>query len=481
MQISSTLFALVVFIANAAAAELIETKYFSIHHALNRADLMRFQSAVVEKIDSFVEYWVQNGFAVDKEKKVSIYVQPSTNINGMDALQKLYGYGILSDARAMEHDITNGDEVGLSEKLRSFLVKYPPFFEPNDFANISFLSGKRFTSEFKNYRSNRKPYRLLDDDANYLHLEEISNGKPNVIIVGGSSDLAMKQHPYLMTDMVLHEIAHSLIRTTIDRGSGHIGAASSLTVNALAADLMTAIYLNDPCLVKNNDGTCTRDLSQQQGNLSGRLWLETEAKLRNAPAAHFFWHLHKAMGREQFAPLLVQALLSATAEFPLFGNNYTSFQLAKDYLLSLVINFQNDIQLVTNMAEQLCELAHSEEAESLCNTFTTSGIGMDDDSAYADSVYQNSPVVMNEKPRELVVGDEPITLWFTNVGDDNKTLSAHIKNGDRVTSFECQNRSSVNIRDHRLVCHETKGITGLIWRGDGQLRITYAGEYDPNF
>jgi hypothetical protein len=273
-----------------------------------------------------------------------------------------------------------------------------------------------------------------------------------------------------MLDRIFHQIGHIFVRDTFAQITDVPGTPFSATIDALIADIVATVYLNDPCRAKNKNGNCERDLSVHNDTFNNLLWTESDAHKRNAPIAHFLWNYFQMVGLEIFSSELVRAFNSAADHYPFCGAGFTPRQLINDILLEISVNYRDDYSVAEALVWELELFApENESVAQLFSDFKDKYLGPSEkDFDYAGQMYRNSPIVMQDERREIDVDGEKILLWFTKAEDGHDSVLAKVMRNDQVQTYICT-RGPRGIQKASVRCYIENDGRSLIWTSDGTL------------
>lgn len=439
-------------------AKIIETEFFSIHHALDERELEQFEIRIVNELDAFVRYWFAVGFGTT-DKKVTIYVQPSLSVKNADALVELFGEDLFVDVDKLLL-ATETSSPDWQQLYQAFMYKYPVFIRRKYLEEPTRDHASGICARLKQLRDDPKEQlHLLDNNAYYMHLKALNPQANNVIVLGGSTDLSVKEHPYLTLDTAFHEIGHWFFSNVLDRISGP-GANPLPTFNELVADMVATTYLNNSCRIKKGDGSCGRDVSKHEKHLANHLWHEEDPHNRNAPVAHFCWEFFKAHGLDIFANTLVSALENSLVSSFRIGDEYSKTQLTKDYFLRKSSNYYNDFSFALSLANGF------NVSETIANFFGDGAVGLE----IASTMYSNSPVRIGSQEKALNLDGREVILRFSNTGAEPKNIMAHVQNNEQTRDYESGGllfSDSTNFQFMFNPVNESEQT--ILWRYDGVL------------
>ena len=449
-------------------ADIVETKYFEIHHGFNENDLRRFHNEIMPKLDPFVDAWVAAGMSTPT-MKTRILIEPDPSLSGEMALLKLYGAQFFNDLDQLISTTIPADFVTLA---KSFALQYPPIFHRLLDREIDFKMTKSALLRLRERIIIERRSIVGDNKAGHMSLNYYEKSVTNAIMLGQSTDADIEHH-YFRLDAYYHEIGHEFFSHMFAKGHDRPFLAQAQipgALNEMIADVVAATYLNDPCRIKGRSGSCKRNLSQHEQPLNEHLWYRSDSHQRNQPIAHLMWEVYAVLGFEPFASKFVEAITLAIAKYPAQHPQISRKQIDRDIFLKEGLLYINDFTVLASAAKQICK--DIENIAPICKENDSKFLGdASADFIVATNYLKYSPTLIGSKEQSVNFGGKTATIWFANTSGEDTRIETHFTFENASAVFFQSGCSRAPFENWTMSFDSEDGKNRLIWSIPGTVEM----------
>ena len=477
---------------------IIETRFFTVHHALEPDELSRFKRIIIPHLDPFVDHWLSQGFLMPN-RKVKLVIEPDPNLDGQLAFNKIFGESFFDDLRDLKKKVDTAKTVkGLISPVTSFGCKYPPLLM-KVFVKDSYRDPMRLDLSREYFQA--KINQVLTEPPNFdgenpafaipTHFAPYPRGcRETAIVLGRSKDLDRRPHVFLTADIVLHEIGHALFIAVWEEALGSAEKSRKLLsdasfVNEMIADILAHTYLGTACHGLRFDDSgqpiCGRRLDAHELNLWNLLKYESISHKINAPVRHFFWELFKEIGIKRFSKVMAMGVLKVPkAMLELNKANEDPLDLKStffDGFLDLAKRYKIQFKFLEYFGETVCHSSQSDTKpwRGICGDFEDY-LGKQD-WEYVAGLQKNSPTWIGDKWRKTTFDGAEASIRF--VSKEAGDLHAFVRQPSSGTILEFK-YNGIIVKDGGEIFLEFRAIDSesssspveyswLWWTWDGTL------------
>lgn len=476
---SATLPLILLFGATAGRGETIVTKHFVIHHALDAHDFQRFGD-IVKELDPYFDHWASSVHEMPDEK-IRMYIQPSLSFERKSALRELYGEDFFRQFKIIEKAAAEKSEQ-LITLLQHFACSFTPFFNRALRIDFSIEQAISYVASTKRTIESSDRFGLLDDNGMFYGDKDYCSENGNAILLGGSSDQTIREHPYLKRDVIFHEIGHAFFYEMLV-GITKIPKRDFTDVssfNEMLADIMASSYLNDPKhnMIKNIETGILaprRDLSSHTVTLTKSLW-NSDSHEAAAAIAHLLWELYVVVGLNDFSNMLMSATREIIPRFIHYHQNYSPSSLKRDFFLEAGVRYLKYLEVLRAFSQRMCMSAQKRYRVLACEHLESEFLGdTEPDMAVAKALIRNSPTTMLDKKQDMVIDATRYIWWFQL--DIANGLELVLENPDQKecyrASCSCCGFSREGKRELwiEFAPSQSRSSRILMWNWNGRLQL----------